>query len=290
MATDQGPMVQSAQLRTELVHLRKEKGLTQEQVAKKLDWSSSKLIRIEGGKNAISRTDLQALLLQYDVTSESRQEKLQALARGAREPAWWAPYRGEFSETYLNYVGYESGASFVRHFQGLIIPGLLQTPEYAEVIASGIVGPVQVGTVVKLRMERQRRMVERENPPHRLFLIDEATIRRHVGVMVDPGIMPRQLRSIADDAERDELLTVRVVPFSVGSHKGLEGPFTILEFDSGLNDVLYLEGSRAASVLFAGDETRISDYRGAFEDLLDLSLPEDRSIEMIRDAADQLMA
>ncbi|WP_103561644.1 helix-turn-helix domain-containing protein [Actinomadura rubteroloni] len=290
MATDQGPVVQSAQLRTELVQLRKEKGLTQEQVAHELDWSTSKIIRIEGGRNAVSRTDLQALLLKYDVTSESRQEKLQSLARGAREPAWWAPFRGDFSESYINLVGYEAGAAVIRHFQGSIIPGLLQTPEYAEVIAAGVVGPVRVGTVVKMRMERQRHMADRENPPRRYFVLDEATIRRHVGIMVDPGIMPRQLRKIADEVESDDRLTVRVIPFSIGSHKGVESTFTLMEFDSSLSDVLYLEGGRAASALFVGDEDRVANYRDAFEELLELSLSAERSVALLREAADQLMA
>ncbi|WP_018653798.1 helix-turn-helix domain-containing protein [Actinomadura flavalba] len=289
MSTDQGPVVQSALLRTELVSLRKEKGLTQEQVARRLEWSPSKLIRVEGGKNAISRTDLQALLQQYDVTAESRQERLQALARGAREPAWWNQYRGETSDVYINYIGYEAGASFIRDYQLTVIPGMLQTREYAEIIATGRVNALRVGPVVKLRMERQRRMAERENPPRRYHIIDEAVIRRHVGIAVDPAIMPEQLRHVADACEADDLVTVRIIPFSIGSHVGLRGSFTLLEFESGLGDALYQEGGRTGSGMSFGEESGVIDYRDAFEDLLEISLSAAESIELLRSAAEELM-
>ena len=79
MAADQGPVVQSALLRSELVRLRKEKALTQQQVARELEWSTSKLIRVEGGASSITKVDLDALLSKYGVTSESYRERLHTL-------------------------------------------------------------------------------------------------------------------------------------------------------------------------------------------------------------------
>ncbi|MBT2207738.1 MULTISPECIES: helix-turn-helix domain-containing protein [Actinomadura] len=289
MTTDQGPIVQSALLRTELVRLRKEKGMTQEQVANRLEWSPSKLIRVEGGKNTITRTDLQALLTVYDVVSESRQERLQSWARGAREPAWWNAYRGEFDETFLTYVGYTAGAAYIRHFHGTLVPGMLQTEEYAQVLYTGVVSPQQQAFGVKLRMQRQRELAKRDDPPRQNYIIDEAVIRRHVGVKVDPAIMPNQLRHIAESAEADELLTVRVIPFSAGAHLGIFGPFSLLEFEGGLSDVLYLEGRASASVMVTGEDTRIAEYRDNFETLLDEALTPEKSIALIRQAAEELM-
>ena len=123
MATDQGPVVQSMLLRGELIRLRKDSGLTQEQVAGNLEWSASKLIRVEGGRSSITKVDLDALLAQYGVTSESRREQLQSLNRGARERAWWDSYKDDVSPAYLNYVGLEAGAAFVRQFQLGVHPG-----------------------------------------------------------------------------------------------------------------------------------------------------------------------
>lgn len=290
MTSDQGPIVQSALLRTELVRLRKEKGLTQEQVARTLEWSPSKLIRVEGGKNAITRTDLQALLGVYDVTSEGRQERLQSLARGAREPAWWNVYRGEFDDSFLTYVGYAAGAAYLRHFHGTVVPGLLQTPEYAQVLSTGRVSNQKQAFGVKLRLQRQRELAKRENPPRQHYILDEAVIRRHFGIKVDPAIMPNQLRHIADSAEGDDTLTVRVIPFKVGAHLGIDGPFTILEFDGGLHDVLYLEGRPGASVMITGDDDKIAEYRDSFEILLTEALSPEESIALLREAAEDLMA
>ncbi|MFI0406102.1 helix-turn-helix domain-containing protein [Actinomadura sp. 3N508] len=290
MTSDQGPIVQSALLRAELVRLRKEKKLTQDQVARQLEWSPSKLIRVEGGKNAITRTDLQALLRVYDVTSEGRQERLQSLARGAREPAWWNTYRGEFDPNFLNYVGYSAGAAYIRQFHGSVIPGLIQTPEYAEVLSTGKVSEQGRALGAKLRIQRQQELAKRQNPPRQHYIVDEAVIRRHVGIRVDPAIMPNQLIRIADTAERDDRLTIRVLPFSTGAHLGLEGPFSLLEFDGDLDDILYLEGRAGASLMISGDDDRIPEYRDTFELLLEQALPAEKSIELLRQAAEDLMA
>ncbi|MEU5992106.1 helix-turn-helix transcriptional regulator [Spirillospora sp. NPDC047418] len=290
MSSDQGPIVQSALLRAELVRLRKQKKLTQEQVARQLEWSPSKLIRVEGGKNAITRTDLQALLAVYDVTSEGRQERLQALARGAREPAWWNVYRGELDPSFLNYVGYSAGAAFIRQFHGAAVPGLIQTPEYAEVLSTGKASETARVLAAKLRIQRQQELAKRENPPRQHYIIDEAVIRRHVGIRTDPAIMPAQLNHVADAAERDDFLTVRVIPFNTGAHLGMEGPFSILEFDGDLDDVLYLEGRSGASVMISGEDDTIIEYRDTFELLLEQALPADQSIDLMRQAAEDLMA
>ncbi len=109
MAADLGPVVQSALLRGELVRLRKDRRLTQEQVADDLEWSPSKLIRVEGGRSAITTVDLDALLYRYGVTSESTRDRLEALNRGARERGWWDRYRDVIAPTYLQYVGFEAG-------------------------------------------------------------------------------------------------------------------------------------------------------------------------------------
>src|SRR5271169_3578504 len=143
MASDQGPVIQSALLRAELVRLRKERELTQQQVAGALEWSPSKLIRVEGGGSSITKVDLDALLTRYGVTSESHRERLQALNRGAKEPGWWDRYKDDVSSTYLSYVGFEAGAAFIRQFQIGFIPGLLQTAEYAEVVT--LIAPVDPG-------------------------------------------------------------------------------------------------------------------------------------------------
>jgi transcriptional regulator with XRE-family HTH domain len=287
MATDQGPVVQSALLRSELIRLRKESGLTQEQVAEALDWSPSKLIRVEGGRSSITKVDLDALLSRYGVSSESQRERLQALNRGARERAWWAVYRDDLDPTYVEYVGYEAGAAFIRQFQSGYVPGLLQTQAYAEVLTTNSVDAVRSAPAVKLRMQRQSELARRTAPPRQYHVIDEAVIRRHVGIGVDPAIMPQQLLHIAERAQAEEQLTVRVVPFTAGAHRGLSGPFTLLEFDGPMPDLLYLEAGRE-NALIARNDPRIPEYADDFEVLLESALSAADSIEFIKEAAEAM--
>ena len=288
MATDQGPVVQSAALRSELVRLRKESELTQEQVASDLEWSPSKVIRIEGGRSSITKTDLDALLTRYGVTSESTRERLQALNRGARERAWWDKYRDDLAETYVRYVGFEAGASFIRQYESVFVPGTLQTPEYAEAVTVGLADPVEIASIVGMRLQRRAELTQRSAPPRRYYVVDEAVIRRHVGSEKDPAIMPNQLRSMADQAESDDLVTIRIIPFAVGAQRGLLGPFTLLEFDGILPDVLYVDAGRGefASMVQGGDV--VSDYRDDFEALLEDALPADKSIDLLRSVAEEM--
>jgi len=289
MATDQGPVVQSMLLRGELVRLRKESGLTQEQVAGSLEWSPSKLIRVEGGRSSITKVDLDALLTAYGVTSESRRDQLQSLNRGARERAWWDAYKDDVSPDYLNYVGLEAGAAYIRQFQLGFIPGLLQTEDYAMAVTRvGSVEPARVDLLVGLRMRRQAELARRSSPPRQYFVIDETVIRRHIGIKKDRAIMPAQLRHVASRAEQDELVTIRVIPFGTGAHPGLFGPFTLLEFEGGLSDVLYLDAGRGAFNVISGNDLQLAAYADDFENLLEDALPADKSIEFIRSVADEL--
>jgi transcriptional regulator with XRE-family HTH domain len=289
MVSDQGPVIQSALLRGELVRLRKERGLTQQQVAAAMEWSPSKLIRVEGGGSSITKVDLDALLTKYGVTSESQRERLHALNRGAKEPGWWASYKDDISPTYLDYVGFEAGARFIRQFQIGFIPGLLQTAQYAEVVT--VIGPVEpekVTSIAGFRLRRQEELMRRSAPPRQYFVLDEAVIRRHVGITKDPAIMPNQLRSVADRAERDDRVTVRVIPFNAGAHPGLIAPFTLLEFEAGLPDLLFLDADRAEFTMVPGGDPKVAEHAENFEKLVENALSAEESIKLMRSAAEEM--
>lgn len=288
MASDQGPVVQSALLRSELIRLRKEKGMTQEQVARNLEWSASKVIRVEGGHSSITKVDLEALLRQYGLTSESQCERLQSLNRGAHASGWWDSFRGDVPAPYLNYVGYEAGAAVIRQFPGTVVPGLLQTHRYAEALTLMSVEPAKAAAVVQLRLRRQAELAQRQPPPRQFYVLDEAVIRRHVGIAKDPAIMPDQLTHIADRARDDERITVRVIPFRAGEHAGLSGPFTLLEFEGSLPDLLYLDAGRGIIDLVGGNDPQVCEFAGNFEKLLEAALPADESLEFIRSAAGEM--
>lgn len=296
MPSDEGPVVQSALLRDELVRLRTRRGLTQQQVAVALEWSPSKLIRVEGGKSSITKVDLDALLSEYGVTSESHRERLQALRSGTREAGWWNAYKDSVSPTYLKYVGFEAAAAFIRQFQTSFIPALLQTPEYSEIVTiAGSVEPHLVRPFVELRLRRQAELLRRSAPPRQYFVLDEGVIRRHVGIKKDRSVMPNQLRFVADRAERDDLVTVRVLPFEAGAHTGLE-PFTLLQFDARLPDTLILDADRGDFTMIADNDPqaakaqveKVDKYVQYFESLIEDAWPADRSIEFMRKVADEM--
>jgi transcriptional regulator with XRE-family HTH domain len=289
MAGDQGPVVKSALLRSELIRLREARDLTQKQVASGLEWSPSKLIRVEGGHSLIRKVDLDALLSTYGVTSESHRDRLHALNRGAHERAWWDNYKDDFPSEYLSYVGFEAGAAIIKQFHLGVIPALLQTVAYSESVTVGSqVQPGRVKSIAGLRMQRQAELARRSAPPRQYFVIDEGAIRRHIGVRNDPGIMPSQLRHVADRAERDDLVTVRIIPFAAGAHPGLVNSFNLLEFDGGLPDILFLDGDRVAFTMIDGGDPRVALAQDDFKTLEEIALPAERSIDMLRGAADAL--
>ena len=275
-------------LRSELTQLRKESGLTHEEVTSELEWPPSKLIKIEGGRSSLTSADLNALLTRYEISSEDTRERLQTLNRGALEPAWWARYAGDIGRSYLEFVGFETGASFIRQYENAFVPGTLQTPEYAEAVTVGLADPTQVASVVALRLRRQSELAMRAVPPRRYYVMDEAVIRRHVGMSTDSAIMPNQIRSIADKAEADDSVTVRVMPFAAGAHRGLLGAYTLLEFDGSLPDVLYIDAGRGEqAIMFQGNDV-VADYRSDFAALLEDALPVDRSIHLLRRVAEEM--
>ncbi|MDN3353673.1 helix-turn-helix transcriptional regulator [Actinomadura sp. DC4] len=295
MHEDHGPVVQRALLKNELVRLRAETGMTQSKVAAAMEWSEAKVIRVEGGKTALTKNDLEALLKVYGITGRDRMGELHDLSRGSKRTAWWDAYRGTgIRDEIIKFVGYEAGASTIRQSHNAFIPPLLQTPAYAQVVTRESMSADRVETVVRFRLQR-RKELDRRDPallPEETYVIDEAVIRRRIGVSVDPGLMVEQLYHLIALGRRDNI-NVHVIPFGKGSHFGLNGPFTILGFRS-LDDVLYIESAGRGQVVEGGD--RIVDYADAFFSLLEggeskgpEALDAEESRKLIKAAAEEML-
>jgi transcriptional regulator with XRE-family HTH domain len=281
--TSPGPVVQRRRLRTELRKARLEMGLTQEQVADAMDWSLSKVIRIENGSVGISTNDLKAILRLYKVTDAERMDELVALAKAGRERSWWSGYREVAPQGILQLIGFESSAFITRTFEALLVPGLLQTEEYARAILKEFGANTHLETLVEIRMRRQD-LLDRADPPLLFFILDEAVVRRQVG---GKAVMRRQIRRLVEAADRQNV-TIEVVPFSAGAHPGLKGPFVVIEFpDPEDDDVLYLENPRGDLVGRDCPEEVLA-YREAFEELRKLSLGPDGSLVYLGKLADEM--
>ncbi|WP_159941405.1 helix-turn-helix domain-containing protein [Nocardiopsis sp. FR6] len=283
MIDDRGPVVHQALLTDRLVRLRQSRGLTQEQVAGSLDWSVSKVIRYEKGQQVISKVSLNALLDLYKVARTREGEELVRLGEGARQKAWWSDFRRVMKPDYTRYVGLEAGASSILQFQATVVPGLLQTHEYARAVTKAVVHGSDADLIVDVRRRRRRHIEERAVRPKQTYVLDEAVIRRHVGVREDPNIMPLQLWALVH-AARSPHVDIRIIPFGVGEHFGFRGSFTILKFDGVLGEILYTESDGRCVV--SDKEYRVRRHRERVEDLIsNNTLGSEESVSMIESVA-----
>ncbi len=242
---------------------RRQADLTQAEAAERLYWSPSKLLRIENGKNSISVTDLMALLDLYKVADRQQVEQLITLARGARKEQSKTEFRDLVSGQFLTYLNYESAASHIAHYETVLIPGLLQTEEYARTVIAALSSDEDSVEVidkrVQLRLDRQEALLQ-DGGPQMHFIMDEAAVRRHVG---GAAVMIRQLEHLKE-LGRNPNVTIQILPFTVGAHAGMKGPSLILEFPDPADDpLLYIENARG-DILFREDVEETTKYQEAF--------------------------
>jgi transcriptional regulator with XRE-family HTH domain len=256
------PEVKRRRLKAALRRERETTGLTQGQVADALDWSVSKIIRIETGAVGLSGTDLRALMDLYKITDEKRQTELLELARGSRKQSW-SEYGDVYSTAARRLFGYEASAKVIYKYEPTFIPGLLQTEEYARALLVGEGHSEQeTERMVRGRLERQE-LLDQDPRPQLEFVLGEATVSRLVG---GQRVMLHQLEHLKALAARPGI-TLQVLPFEIGAHPRMGEAFTILEFaDDDLDDVLYLESTGRESVSQEAPEV-IADYRKDFVEL-----------------------
>jgi transcriptional regulator with XRE-family HTH domain len=280
VTTSSSPLVQRRRLRAELKRARLEAGLTQESVAEEMDWSLSKIIRIETGSVGVSRNDLIALLRLYKINDPEQVAHLTALSKIARQQSWYSTYRELVPPIYFQYIEYETSASVIRTYESLVIPGLLQTEQYATRVMSLYrirLEPDLVRARAEIRMRRQKFLMEREDPPQLFFVLDEAVIRRLVG---DEETRQGQLDRLISTAQKPGV-TIEIIPSSIGLHSGMGENFTLLEFsDPNDDDVLYFESAREA-IFSQDDAEEISIYRELFQHARNASLGPEGTLEYL---------
>src|SRR5258708_2487347 len=182
MASEQSPTVRRRRLALELRRLREAAKLTCEEVAEHLECSASKISRVETGRVSVSPRDVRDMLELYGVPPQQR-EGLVQLARDSRQKGWWHAYSDSIQPQFATYLGLESAASEIRIYEVSLIPGLLQTEDYARaVISAGFMNSPSedVERRVARRMARQP-AVTRDDPPKIWAGLDEAALRRRGG-------------------------------------------------------------------------------------------------------------
>ncbi|MGW5414275.1 helix-turn-helix domain-containing protein [Actinomadura geliboluensis] len=270
-------------LAAELRQQRERLGLTIEEVAERLEWSTAKVSRIENARVGVLPRDVKYLLNVYGVEGEAR-DVLMALAREARQKGWWHSY-GEAIPTWFEvYVGLESDAATMDQYDTEHVPGLLQTAEYARSLFEAF--PIDDGTEIEKRVELRMARTEylmSDDGPKFWAVLNEAVIRRKVG---GSRTMRQQLRHLGEMAKLPNV-TLQVLPFEAGAHPAMSGSFTILGFPE-LSDpkVVFMETQTGGLYLEKAHE--IVRYTLAFDHLRAAALRPSDSQTLIARAADDM--
>jgi transcriptional regulator with XRE-family HTH domain len=261
--TTPSPTVRRKRLTVELRRLREQAGLTCEDVGRLLECSGTRISRMETGRIGARPGDVRELLELYGVTG-AEADSLVQLARDARRKGWWHTYGRVLPPWFEAYVGLESDAARLHDFQPSVVPGLLQTEDYARAIlrsAPDADGAQEIDLRVALRMRRQA-ILDRPEPPQVQVVLGESVLLMQVG---GPAVMRAQLLRLADLAAWPGL-TLQVLPLRTTAHAQPVGPFTMLEFaDPADPTMVYLE--HLTGSLLLEEEEEVQRYRAMFDHL-----------------------
>jgi transcriptional regulator with XRE-family HTH domain len=268
------------QLGRELRRLREDAGLTLEEAAPQLDWSTSKLSRIETGRQSVDVHGVRSMLDLYNVGGD-RWTEIIDLVREARQKSWWHAY-GISGQGYLRL---EMDAAVVHNYQLAYVPGLLQTEDYMRALFQhSRRGPTEaeIDRDVRVRLFRQRRLTE-EPVLELVAIVDESALRRPVGGV---EVMRAQLRHIVARAELPSVC-LQVLPVALGVHAGLNGSFTVLGFgEPDEPDVAYVE--HTASALHLDKEAQVEACKLVFDRLRSEALSPRDSVALVERLAAEL--
>lgn len=274
MSERYSPTVRRRRLSEELRQLRHDARMTLDDVVKATEWSRGKLGNIESGERQRPQVaEIRTLLDAYEVTDPDTREAVLSLCRQSRERGWWVRYRDVLNP---KFVGFEAEASVICNWELAVVPGLLQVPEYVELISRTALvrDPKDVQRVVDARIERQRVLFD--DPPDDIwFVFDETALVR---LRDHPDVLRTQVEYLIEAAE-DPRITIQIVPHD-RLHPGTGGPFVIMDFPNTVDpSVVYLETDTDGLYLEEVDE--VARYRKLFDHLrLTALLPEDTLVRL----------
>ncbi|GAA3099365.1 helix-turn-helix domain-containing protein [Streptosporangium carneum] len=283
MSPTYSPTVRLRRLARELRRMREESGLSPEDAAARLGWSRSKVSRLETGRTRASPVDVATACDLYGVNSSIRAGLIQ-LAKEVRQRGWWTAYADVFTGSY---IGLEDEAAVIHQWEVQLVPGLLQTEDYARaVISAGRPDPQNADDIQRRVMARmaRRTLLSRPNAPELHAVLDEGVIRRPIGGRES---MRDQLDALLSAARRPNVM-LRILPYSAGAHAGLEGSFTVLSFTEQVDpNVAYVEGT--AGDVYVESSDQVDRYKMAFDRICDVALSREASMRLISDAKEQLL-
>ncbi|MDH6109043.1 transcriptional regulator with XRE-family HTH domain [Kitasatospora sp. MAP12-15] len=282
MSEEPRPTVRGRRLGSELRRLRDSVNKTTEDAAQALKCSRAKISRIETGASGIRRLDLGILLDLYGVTEQRDRDSLEALARDSRKRGWWHDYGDTIPPAYADFLGLEGDARYIRTWQPLVVPGLLQTEGYARALLEAnpaAVRPERIDQLVRVRMERKD-VLSKSDPARFWAIIWEPALRCPVG---GRDVQRAQLDQLTKAAQLPNV-TLQVVPMDVGATAGACGAFVMFGFtDSPTPGAVFLETLTSSHYL--EQEAELDGYGLVFEYLRSAALSPAKSLDMISSIA-----
>lgn len=278
------PTMPARQLAKELRRLREAAGMTQLEAGRDhVGCPASTISKIETGERNVPEPHLRLMLHAYKV-QPAHAAALFELAKQAREPGWWRTKDFTVPKWFDEFLGLETAATAVETYESEYIPGLLQTPRYIDAISAA--GPSSNNTgAAAVRAARQQRLIASDAPLVLRTILNEAVLWRPIG---SADVMREQLTFLRDAACNNPNVTLRVLPFSVGAHPGMTGPFTILRFPEGPMDVVFIE--LRGDGLYRDKTGDLEEYTRVFERVSELALSEPDTISLLErrlDGVDQ---
>ena len=254
--------------------MRERAGVKQSEAAQVLGCSQAKINYLETGKSQQKPDEVGALLQRYQA-SAAHVDRMTSLAGRADQSTWWAPFSDVLPDWFKTFVGLEGLATAEFTYESLLLPGQLQTAEYAAALLAGHlrVAPMDAPQVVRARLARQR-VDSTTNPLAFTAVIEEYVLDRIVG---GPAVMRAQLEHLLRLAEHEHV-DLRVMPVSVTVHDGLDGDFLLLDFDDA-QGLGYLEYPTGA--IYVQDHDQVAAYRMSADRLRAAALSASETIELI---------
>ncbi|WP_346046965.1 helix-turn-helix transcriptional regulator [Actinomadura chokoriensis] len=285
MPTSQAPSVRRRRLGVALRRMREDSGLSTETVGRRLRWSASKVSRIETARIGVRESDIKRMLRLYQAEERALTELL-ALAREAAEPGWWTHYPG-LPNDQAAYCALEDEADIALAYEAQVVPGLLQTADYARCMITGwaeIVPapPTVIERDLQVRMRRQE-LLRAPRSLHLSVILDEAVLLHRVG---DAAIMRRQLGRLVELADLPNM-KLRILPLDA-DHSAALHAFTLLEFAPSF-EVTFpaVVHSESHPLSLVQDETVTYEHRRVFDWLAQGSLTPADSVRLIRRTAER---
>ncbi|MET7298101.1 helix-turn-helix transcriptional regulator [Embleya sp. NPDC005575] len=280
MTEPHGPTVRRRRLGSELRRLREAGNLRLEDVAKVLDCSTSKVSRIENGQGLAKTIEINAMLDLFKVSEPEARAKVTNIHKQAGEQGWWeqAEYEQVLPSGLGVYVGLEYDARALRSWDLGWVPGLLQTEAYARAVLSdsrSVDQAVEIDRLVSVRTERQKRLTAPE-PLEVWAIVDESVLRRPIG---GSAVMREQAEHLLKMAALPNV-TLQVYPFAKGTHPGLRGSFSILEFGASDPDTVYVESPSGNA--FVERDRQVVAFNRTFNHLCASALDPEESVALVR--------